>query len=506
MLNYSPRLTDSAPLSPEMARDRLTEVVAELRERASKRNEPLRAFIPRVSPTHVEPDHLAPVLAIFERIAAGEKVRACVSIPPQHGKTETVLHALAWLLSRRPSWRITYATYQQDQSDDKSYTARAIARRAGVELVADRQNLRMWRTARGGGCLFTSVDGPATGQGAQLFVIDDPYKGRTEAMSATVRAHTERWVAGTVLMRGQEDMSVVVIHTRWVEDDLIGRIAAGQYGDGWEVINLPMLADADGTPSARPYATATTVLNPRRTLPDGRTFGWTLDGARKQLNDTPEAEAEALCQGRPRRRVDGALWTYDVIDPGRMREAPPLRVSVVYVDPNAASEETAANCDDAGVVVMGKGFDNRGYVLEDASGHMSVDAWARKAIALYRKHACAYIGAEANLGRRMIQRAIRAALLEEAQATGNEPEHVEVRLIQVRGEKAQRSATARQLYPHVVSHVGVHARLEDSMTTHDYGTSKRSAGDLDALSLGCADLMLAPPEAPRLATEDFYDF
>lgn len=462
-------------------------------------DEPLASFIPRISPQYIAPEHLAPVLSLFERIAAGERVRACVSIPPQHGKTETVLHALAWLLTRRPAWRITYATYQQDQSDDKSYTARDIARRAGVDLVADRQNLRMWRTRAGGGCLFTSVDGPATGQGAQVFIVDDPYKGRSEAMSATTREHTERWINGTVLMRGQEDMSVVVVHTRWVEDDLIGRISAGDYGEDWEVVNLPMLADENGAPSPRPYASAVRVLNPRRTLPDGRTFGWTLEGARKQLLGLQEAEAEALCQGRPRKRVDGALWSYEVITPGRVKECPPLRVSAVFIDPNASddADASAKKSDDAGIVVMGKGFDSRGYVIDDASGHMSVDDWCRRGIALYRKHGCSYIGVESNLGKRMIQRAIRAALLEEALQSGREPEHIEVKLIPVSTPKPQRAATARQLYPHVVSHVGVHTRLEDEMTTHDYGTSKRSVGSIDALSLGCSDLMLRRIDAPE---------
>lgn len=201
----------------------------------------------------------------------------------------------------------------------------------------------------------------------------------------------------------------------------------------------------------------------------------------------------------------GALWSWDSIDTGRVRVAPQLRASVVYLDPNASSDETASHNDDAGIIVLGKGYDNRGYVLEDGSGHMSVDAWARKAIALYRKHACAYIGVEANLGRRLLQRAIRAALLEEAQAAHREPEIIEVKLISVRGEKAQRSANARQLYPHVVSHVGVHARLEETMTTHDYGTSKRSPGDLDALSLGCADMVLQQPEPQRFASDDYYD-
>lgn len=453
---------------------------------------PLREFIPRVSPTHVEPDHLAPVLSIFERIAAGERVRACVSVPPQHGKTETVLHALAWLLSRRPSWRITYATYQQDQSDDKSYTARDIARRAGVELVADRQNLRMWRTARGGGCLFTSVDGPATGQGAQLFVIDDPYKGRTEAMSSTTRAHVERWVAGTVLMRGQEDMSVVVIHTRWVEDDLIGRIAAGQYGDGWEVVNLPMLADADGTPSARPYATATRVLNPRRTLPDGRTFGWTLDGARKQLNDTPEAEAEALCQGKPRKRVDGALWRWSWVDTARVAKAPDLRRVVVAVDPATTSHDES---DETGIVVAGIGYDGRGYILADESGRYRPEEWARRVASAFAAHKADAVIAEGNQGGEMVASVLRAC--------GSSA--LPVRTVHASRGKATRAEPVAVLYEQGrVSHVGALARLEDQLTTWDPAASRGSPDRLDALVYALTELMTARAESnaapPRTIT------
>ena len=77
-----------------------------------------------------------------------------------------------------------------------------------------------------------------------------------------------------------------------------------------------------------------------------------------------------------------------------------------------------------------------------------------------------------------------------------------------RGDKRGRAETARHLYgdPTVgsassVSHVGHHTRLEASMTSHDFGTSRRSPGDLDALSLGLAELMLAvntdPIEQPR---------
>ena len=126
---------------------RSTDAAAELRalkveklRRLQLRAESLGDFIPRVSPGMVRPDHLAPVLALFERIARGERVRACVSIPSQHGKSQTVLHALAWLLLRRPTWPLIYLTYQQEQSDDQSHKARGIARAAGVDLAADRAN------------------------------------------------------------------------------------------------------------------------------------------------------------------------------------------------------------------------------------------------------------------------------------------------------------------------------------------------------------------------------
>lgn len=89
-----------------------------------------------------------------------------------------------------------------------------------------------------------------------------------------------------------------------------------------------------------------------------------------------------------------------------------------------------------------------------------------------------------------------------------EAERIPVRLVRVgaRGDKRGRAETARHLYgdpttarPSAVSHVGHHERLETSMTSHDFATTRRSPGDLDALSLGLAELMLSSSLAP--ATE-----
>lgn len=446
----------------------------------------------------VRPDHLAPVLALFERIARGERVRACVSIPSQHGKSQTVLHALAWLLLRRPTWPLIYLTYQQEQSDDQSHKARGIARAAGVDLAADRANLRMWRTSAGGGCLFTSVDGPGAGQPAQVAVVDDPYKNRAAALSGAVRKQVRDTFSSVVLQRGQETMSVVVVHTRWLEDDLIGDIERGDFGEGWEVINLPMLSLDDGSPAPRPYDAATRVLNPQRALPDGRVFGWTLDGARALLRSLPEHDAESMAQGKPRKQADGALWSWAHLTPWRRDQAPPLSRTIVAVDPNASDEAAAAKADDAGVVALARGADGRAYVLADASGKMGVDGWAARAVAAFRRLDASAIVAEANNGGAMVERTIRAYLLTEALKLGRKsPDAVPVKLVKVKGDKRGRAESARDLYgdpttgtPSMVSHVGDHPRLEESMTTHDFATSQRSPGDIDALSLGLAELML----------------
>lgn len=448
-----------------------------------------------------------------------------MSVPTQHAKTESVLHFVAWLLKRRPTWPLIYATYQQDQSDDKSHRARSIARAAGVELAPDRQNLLMWRTAAGGGAVFTSIGGPGSGQPAAVGILDDPYKDLPDAMSEARRRRVRAWFSSVLMQRGQEGMSILVIHTRWLDADLIGDIERGEFGEGWEIINLPMLSEQDErgewVPSPRPYNTATRVLNPRRVMPDGRAFGWTLEGAQQQLRDLPERDAESMAQGKPRRRVDGALWSWETITPWRIAEEPPRSRCEVFVDPNASDEAHAAKADDAGVVTIARGVDGRAYVLDDTSGHVGVDGWAARAVAAYRKHRAHAICAESDGGGAMVEKTIRAWLLAEAQErsklTGRhvEAERIPVRLVRVgaRGDKRGRAETARHLYgdpttgrPSVVSHVGHHARLEASMTTHDFATSRRSPGDLDALSLGLAELMLTTPATRRVPADEHYDF
>lgn len=206
--------------------------------------EPLNSFIERVSGgALLAPRHLAPLVALLER-ARHEPVRAVVSAPPQHGKSETIMHALAWHLAQDPTRTHAYVTYAGNFATDQSRRIRSVTDSAGVEM-SDQAALRRWRTARGGGLIAEGVNGQLTGKSVDgIFVIDDPYKDRVEAESALKRERVWQFFTDVAKTRLNPAASVIVVHTRWHEDDLAGRLAKQH---GWERVNLQAVSP-EGAP------------------------------------------------------------------------------------------------------------------------------------------------------------------------------------------------------------------------------------------------------------------
>jgi predicted phage terminase large subunit-like protein len=214
---------------------------------------PLTQFVPRISRTLQTPAHLSALCDAFDRIRSGEEVRLLVSVPPQHGKTFTILHGLAQLIAARPTRTNAYISYAADYAHSRSKLCRDYARTCNVQLRDDSSAVHEWRTTVGGGLIATGVGGPLTGQGIDgVLVVDDPYKNRKEADSAHQRGMIRDWWTSAALTRLHPHASIVVCHTRWHPDDLIGWLSKAE--DDWTVINLPAVND-DGEalwPVARP--------------------------------------------------------------------------------------------------------------------------------------------------------------------------------------------------------------------------------------------------------------
>lgn len=178
------------------------------------------------------------------------KGRLIVSMPPRHGKSELISHwALVWLMQLRPSSRILFASYEasfaQEWGRQVRNTIEAHADKLGVHIAGDSSAQARWRTTEGGGMWTAGPGGSMTGRGADLLVIDDPHKNYAEAHSKTVREEIWNWYMSTARTRLQTGGSIIIVQTRWHEDDLTGKLLAEAdiAGEQWEVVNMPAVAE-----------------------------------------------------------------------------------------------------------------------------------------------------------------------------------------------------------------------------------------------------------------------
>lgn len=197
--------------------------------------------VARMSPTFSRPSHMRPLAELVARHAAAESVRAVVSAPPRHSKSETIAHALAWLLFVRPSSRIALVSYGADLAEARSRRVRELAAVAGVRVARDQRALGSWRTMAGGEVRAVGVGGAITGFGFDLVVLDDVIANREQAESAGQREALAAWFTGVLMSRVEPGGSVIVTAARWHADDLLGRLVL----DGWPSVNLPAIG-SDG--------------------------------------------------------------------------------------------------------------------------------------------------------------------------------------------------------------------------------------------------------------------
>lgn len=200
-------------------------------------------------------------------VAAGESPRLIVVMPPRNGKSEIVSRNWpVWHLAQHDKHEFACASYGQELADDMSRDAREVARSdAALEVFpdlapkvpkkryyadyrrSDVDKVSLWKVGRGGSYKAIGVGGPFTGRGAHIVAIDDPFKDRAEADSETRRNHVWNWYLSTAYTRIAPGGGVIVMATRWHEDDLIGRLLKAQEtgGDQWEVLHLEAIASAD---------------------------------------------------------------------------------------------------------------------------------------------------------------------------------------------------------------------------------------------------------------------
>jgi predicted phage terminase large subunit-like protein len=236
----------------------------------------------------------------LEKVTSGECKRLMIFMPPRHGKSELVtVRYAAWRLSQDPGLNIILGSYNQKLANRFSRKIRNVYSEAQEKLAADARvptadkpttdsqeggftpalrsaedgggkppfrtasndidpmqapavrikranTAEEWELPAGGGVRAVGVGAGITGFGAKLVIIDDPVKSRAEAESPTYRRRLSDWFNDDIYTRLEPDAAVILIQTRWHEDDLAGRLLKDMHdgGEQWEVISFPALAEA----------------------------------------------------------------------------------------------------------------------------------------------------------------------------------------------------------------------------------------------------------------------
>jgi predicted phage terminase large subunit-like protein len=193
------------------------------------------------------------IIRKLEAIERGEIKRLMIFLPPRHGKSFITSSIFpAWFLGKHPERHVIFATYGQELSDDFGRPVRNfIADRVHQEifpncrLSEDSTSVRRFNTTAGGAYFAVGRGGSITGRGAHLLLIDDPIKGFEEANSETVRKALHEWYASVAYTRLMPGGAIIIIQTRWHEDDLAGWLLREHSSENWDVLSLPAIAEQD---------------------------------------------------------------------------------------------------------------------------------------------------------------------------------------------------------------------------------------------------------------------
>ena len=191
-----------------------------------------------------------------EDVKSGKSPRLFISMPPRHSKSETMTKKYpAWVIGNNPDFELIIASYSMDLARDFGKIARDTYRehsKSGTRIfntVIDRDKSAgdNWGILEHRGAVVsTGVGGSATGKGAHIAIIDDPFKNREDANSRLQRDKVWAWYQSTIRTRLAPGGGIIIIQTRWHEDDLVGRIVKEMEngtGETFESIVLPAIAE-----------------------------------------------------------------------------------------------------------------------------------------------------------------------------------------------------------------------------------------------------------------------
>lgn len=198
---------------------------------------------------------------VIEKVDRGEEKRVCVSVGPQFGKSQVLSRgAPSWLSGRKPRRNMILGSYNDTFAQEFGGEVRDLMQSPAYHSIFPNHGLKKGSEAKdnlvttaGGKLAFVGVGGSGTGKPADIFFVDDPFKNDADAQSETYRERVWKWFNAVSFARCHKDSAIIIVHTRWHEDDLIGRLCDPDHperdkkykgiAERWNYYNLPAIVD-----------------------------------------------------------------------------------------------------------------------------------------------------------------------------------------------------------------------------------------------------------------------
>jgi hypothetical protein len=322
--------------------------------------------------------HHVMLTAALDEVEKGDCDRLLVMMPPGSAKsTYGSVYFPEYFTGRNPQLSVIAASHTLELAerfgrrvrngvDDEAFRALF----PNVTLAADSTAAGRWGTSHGGEYTAVGVGGSITGRRGDLIIVDDPVRSREDADSERVRNKTWEWWVNDLLTRLKPGGRIVVIMTRWHEDDLAGRLLERE-PQRWKVIKLPMIAGED---------------DPLGREPGERLWKeWFTDAMVSQAQADPRSWI-SLYQQEPR-PTEGAEFKRSWIT--RYNSAPAKMNKIILVDPAGDPQVGGGKrkkSDRTVMWVVGLAADGNAFLVDGVIDRMSLTQRGDALFALHKKH------------------------------------------------------------------------------------------------------------------------
>ena len=259
------------------------------------------AFCVYITKDYLVGAHHKKLAELLQDVERGDKDRIAVSIAPRHGKSYMISYLYpAWYLGNHPDHEVLMVSHTAELSVDFGRKVRNLLATEeykrvfpNVALSADSKAAGRWNTNKGGTYYAVGVGGALAGRGAHLLLIDDPHNEQDIVNgNFEVFEKAYKWFSTGARTRLRKGGRVVIVHTRWHPDDLIGSVVKNginnEDADQYEVFEFPAILDTESGQKALwpEMFDLPTLLRTKASMP---TFQWNA-----QYMQNPTGESGAL--------------------------------------------------------------------------------------------------------------------------------------------------------------------------------------------------------------------